>query len=107
MEGALIVPLLVALAGGAGISGIAVALITRQKPRAERAEVLIDQVQAERDRAERRAAILLQLVYELERFVLALIHHIVGERPPPPPDSPERIVLLKQMLIDLDRQEKP
>ncbi|MFC7430970.1 MULTISPECIES: hypothetical protein [unclassified Agrococcus] len=106
MDGALIVPLVVALAGGAGISGIVVALITRQKPRAERAEVLLDQMEGERNRLDRRNAILTQLDHEHGVFELSLMQHIVGEHPPPPPAAPARIAALKQMLIDLDREEK-
>lgn len=106
MDGALILGVLGALAGGAGISGIVVALITRQKPKAERAEVLVDQAQEERNRAERRTQILTQLAHEQDAFSLALVQHIVGKQPPPPPTAPARISDLKQMLIDLDREGK-
>jgi hypothetical protein len=104
---ALIFGVLGALVGGAGLSGIAVALITRQKPKAERAEVLVDQVQEERARSERRAAILTQLSHEQDVFALALMQHIIGKLPPPPPTAPDHIGVLKQMLIDLDREGKP
>ena len=107
MDGLVLAGVLGAIAGGAGISGIVVALITRQKPRAERAEVLVDDIAKERNRSERRAVILTQLDQEHTVFEFALMQHIIGERPPPPPEAPARIGVLKQMLIDLDREEKP
>lgn len=92
--------------GSGGIASIVIAIIQRWKPRADRAESLIDQVQEERDgykakaeEAERRGNIKLEIIRLLENHIAISNHHIYTGKGPPPPEIAQRVAELKDKLL--------